>query len=86
LLQRLAGQDKPAISRCNEGTSGQSYKLPPQQKQPIGGSPSLMAWVRKCPAVNSANTNVANAEPDPSLAIFGRRLKTELFRRCFDAS
>jgi len=51
---------------ANEGTSGQSYELLPKRKQPLGGSPSLMAWVRKGPAVNRAGTNVATAEPDPS--------------------
>jgi len=62
----VAGQDKLAISRCNEGTSGQSYELPPKRKQPLGRRPNLMASVRKGLAVKSAATNVATAEPEPS--------------------
>jgi len=62
----VAGQDKLAISRCNEGTSGQLYELPPKRKQPLGESPSLMAWVRTGLAVNSAGTNLATVEPGPS--------------------
>ena len=78
-LKKPITADVPSRRRLRSASTDQLL-VPSYQRSTIGPRAFPIAGAR---VWNALPSDVTSA---PSLAVFGRRLKTELFRRCYNAA